>query len=359
MIDKSVKEVNLEFKLLTPFWTGGPKMQMMQKIEESSMLGALRWWHHVLLNDNLVCNCQVKNKGDQESICPTCRIFGTTGWSRRFNLKINGDEAVRWPRVERIIGLDNRSWFMPRERVKNTFLFSLAFNGRQGFTEAAFEVCYLFYLVSCLGSFGGKTAAGCGVIDILNKESVNITEGKLRFLEKYSGRLEAKNNLMNDFFCIEVECNGLGKEASANLYNTSPVIRQKLRAHLRSFANIQGGDSKLKDDLLTRRHNLMGYAKGKEVIGSSIRVTNPYDCEKGNMKFRIYGWATQEDNKKFDYLFKVAERVNLLKWELIINNALKEKLRLKDEPTMQFRVIYPREHSNLRAFLEGEVNMGG
>lgn len=104
---------DLVFKLktLTPVWTGGVERNDNSKLHLTGIKGSLRWWYEALVRGLGYCACDPTNDGcrlelstkdkelirennlsiDQcakDQICPACYLFGCTGWSGKFILKI-------------------------------------------------------------------------------------------------------------------------------------------------------------------------------------------------------------------------------------------------------------------------------
>jgi len=96
-----------EFRLktLTPVWTGGVEGKN-DKLHVTGIKGSIRWWYEVLIRGlgNYACDptanghCELKPKElnryqplaqqIKEKICPACYMFGCTGWSGKFILKL-------------------------------------------------------------------------------------------------------------------------------------------------------------------------------------------------------------------------------------------------------------------------------
>jgi CRISPR-associated protein Cmr1 len=106
----------MEFKLkaLTDIWTGGVEGKP-DKLQLTGIKGSIRWWYEVLVRglDGYACNptddspqykrCELKLTDEEKKkikhkkqlievvkpkICPVCYMFGCTGWSGKFNLRI-------------------------------------------------------------------------------------------------------------------------------------------------------------------------------------------------------------------------------------------------------------------------------
>lgn len=109
--------MEFRIKTLTPVWTGGIETGKMDRIHETGIIGSLRWWYEAILRGlgADVCNptadspqdrCQFDSETYQkflrdghnikealqtglQDVCPICRLFGCTGWKRRFELIVD------------------------------------------------------------------------------------------------------------------------------------------------------------------------------------------------------------------------------------------------------------------------------
>lgn len=98
----------IRFKTLTPMWTGGTDRNS-NRLHEPGLIGSLRWWYEGIVRglggrtcdataDDALKRCALKPKKGETfddaftRICPACRLFGCTGWRRRFRLAMQGLE---------------------------------------------------------------------------------------------------------------------------------------------------------------------------------------------------------------------------------------------------------------------------
>ena len=101
-------------RTLTPIWTGDADGKCTE-IKETGIIGSMRWWYEAIVRglggyacdptlSNDSCKFDTdgyekalengKNIGDAlvvglKEVCPACRLFGCTGWRRRFRTEIN------------------------------------------------------------------------------------------------------------------------------------------------------------------------------------------------------------------------------------------------------------------------------
>ncbi|RJP72905.1 MAG: type III-B CRISPR module RAMP protein Cmr1 [Candidatus Abyssobacteria bacterium SURF_17] len=98
---------------LTPIWTAGVKG--CDRIHETAIIGSLRFWYETVIRAlggqacspidkdyhrsprGKKCGLETTRTGDIEKLCPACRMFGCTGWSRKFFLRVKKE-----PQIQRI-----------------------------------------------------------------------------------------------------------------------------------------------------------------------------------------------------------------------------------------------------------------
>lgn len=89
--------MKITIQTLTPLWTGGAG-QTCDRLHETGLIGSLRWWYEALVrglggyacdptDERSKCKEYDPKKGTQ-SICAACYLFGTTGWARKFRLRV-------------------------------------------------------------------------------------------------------------------------------------------------------------------------------------------------------------------------------------------------------------------------------
>jgi len=107
-----------KLKALTPIWTGGIKRNDNTKLRFTGIKGSIRWWYEALVRglDFFACdprpndggcsfnikevpqsalgNASQFNPEVKKQICPVCYLFGCTGWSGKFSIRITTDDRV-------------------------------------------------------------------------------------------------------------------------------------------------------------------------------------------------------------------------------------------------------------------------
>jgi CRISPR-associated protein Cmr1 len=95
---------SLEIKLttLTPIWTGGADGRA-DRLHATGIIGGLRWWYEVMVRGLGGNACDPSKhtclydpeKPPDYGLCDVCRVFGATGWARRFRLAISDEVGLR------------------------------------------------------------------------------------------------------------------------------------------------------------------------------------------------------------------------------------------------------------------------
>lgn len=157
----------MEFKLktLTPIWTGGVERNNNSILHLTGIKGSLRWWYEVLIRglNGYACNPTSKNEDEKckfdtklfqktrdietelKRICLACQMFGCTGWSGKFNL-----------RIENINDKGGKPITIPQ--IKEDYTFKLRFIEKKTFTDAEKKLINAtIKIITDYGAIGGKT----------------------------------------------------------------------------------------------------------------------------------------------------------------------------------------------------------
>lgn len=175
--------MDITVKTATPLWTGGIETGRIDRIHETGILGSLRWWMEALVRgmggeacDPSGQKCPNDAKNPSSSICDVCRVFGTTGWRRRFRLEVINDETQPIWDGHRTLNIRppdrSRGWFLPPGRMGT---FTLRLHGDEA--SLKFLSCLLLFLERW-GSLGAKAQLGYGAFLIDNRsELVDYVRG--------------------------------------------------------------------------------------------------------------------------------------------------------------------------------------
>lgn len=91
-------DLTIRLRTLTPLWTGGID-QTCDRLHETGLLGSLRWWCEALVRGlgGSACDPTDNSPCHDEDHCAVCKLFGCTGWSRKFRLRVvdSDDQSIR------------------------------------------------------------------------------------------------------------------------------------------------------------------------------------------------------------------------------------------------------------------------
>ena len=182
----ATRTLTVTIRTRTPLWTGGVD-GTMDRIHETGILGSLRWWYEVLVrglggyacdptgeNPNHRCQFDAKTykkTGNIEdglrNVCSVCRLFGCTGWKRRFELQTTAAnlQPLHLATRDRPAKFNHR-WLSEIFDEQSKVIFgrvTLRFRWMRGYENQQQIMQALLSLVSRLGGIGAKTQYGFGI----------------------------------------------------------------------------------------------------------------------------------------------------------------------------------------------------
>lgn len=184
-----MKSLEISVQTLTPIWTGGVD-GTTDCLHETGIIGSLRWWYEAIVRglegdacDPTKQKCEFKKEKhesaiDQEKnefragLCDVCQVFGTTGWRRRFDLRVIQDETKpAWdskmmPNLNIRPPERTRGWFLPAGQIGN---FALDVRGD---SKVIGSLASLFLFLEKWGALGAKSQLGYGVFKIVNRNEI-------------------------------------------------------------------------------------------------------------------------------------------------------------------------------------------
>ncbi len=283
---------------LTPIWTGGADGKSDSKLHITGIMGSLRWWYEVLVRGvgGHVCIYDAK-KEPYQGLCDVCRIFGATGWARRFRLIASEENLQHKKPPASTIDRSGRRVFTlskdhPADHDPKWYLSSDPLYGNVNLEVIATApidkegkqpldpkvIGALIQLIADRGSIGAKPQMGLGVVHVIDHQSTQPLLDHLKELvAKHEHNKDRKNyreydelpSLHNMFFArVRVDPTSATESATFDLkYDLRGMFRQAF-----------------KDDDL--RHTIMGSVHGENRQGAKIMMSYPYD----NGTIRIWGW---------------------------------------------------------------------
>jgi len=178
--------MNIGIKTLTPIWTGGLMTGRMDRIQETGVIGGLRWWYEAIVRglggeacDPSLHECvydqkkydAVRDEGKPEpqrlraaGLCDVCRVFGATGYRRRFQLRMANAGQPVWTGLPEVLNVRppdrSRGWFLPPGHAGDISLTLL------GEKNALHQMAALLLFLEKWGTIGAKPQLGYGCFRI-------------------------------------------------------------------------------------------------------------------------------------------------------------------------------------------------
>ncbi len=316
----AMNSLEITLETITPIWTGGADGRA-DRLHVTGIMGSLRWWYEVMIRSigGHVCDpskhsCIYDSSQPYAGLCDVCRVFGATGWSRRFRLIICQDNLQpKKPTASRIdasgrlvLALssnhpDSRSpghkWYLTSNPLYGQMKLgiiptgSVDKEGKEFFDPAIIGA--LLQLIADRASLGAKPQMGLGVIQVVNRQS---TQPLIKHLAQIIAMHQAKHDLKTPVD-DELACLQNMFFARINVSSASEAATFDLKYDLRNMLR-----ETFKDDRL--RHTIMGYVRGGNRIGAKIMMSYPYD----NGTVRMWGWIprlTQSKSSHDDILNEI------------------------------------------------------
>lgn len=289
-----MEAMEIKLKTLTPIWTGGVETGKMDRLHETGIIGSLRWWYEAIVRGlgGSACDptsdssCQFDAKAYEEAkkqkdpeavekglakVCPACRLFGCTGWRRRFQLVVRDNQLQEQP-------------------VAHPMKANRSYQDNRGGTRTP---TWYFQNSPRAGRFSIQ-------IQSLNPQfPVETIKGSIQFVTDWAA-LGARPQM--GFGVLKM----MGERLGANPFNTLALTNNNPDKNLPSlqnmfFARIHQPNASdqdtfnLKYDLRRLfandgnvRHFVMGTVQGDR-MGSKIFMSRPY----GDGLIRVWGWIPE------------------------------------------------------------------
>lgn len=331
--------LEIKLKTVTPLWTGGADGQA-DRLHMTGLMGSLRWWYEVLVRglggwacDPSKHGCQYDPKEPHSGLCDVCKVFGATGWSRRFRLIINDETQLRPNLSYGRVFTASRSYI---NRFGKTITPKWYLNGPplSGYiniqiiaTDKQFPVEVIADLLQFLAnwaSIGAKPQVGLGVMTIIPPRKVQFLTTYLADHITPKSDKDGSPSLKRMFFC------GMNSEKRFSP-NEAFNLKYDLRRLFHSDQNL--------------RHYIMGTVKN-ERQGAKIRITNPYD---NDTSLRVWGWIPEEVSKFETSRERVIELIHSHLRTHYTVNCWREFNSVRDTT----RIQYTNPQEFLESFMKG------
>lgn len=307
--------LTINLTTVTPIWTGGVDGKSSQ-LHMIGILGSLRWWYEAIVrgvggrtcdptNPNKPkCSYDGRNPETFKDVCDVCRVFGATGWARRFQIALT-DETTQQnpldpedPHVDRLItfsvsdaqeqqirkkGGKPPKWYLNSAPLVGKIGMNVIATGPKGVESTEYfqpeVIGGLVKFIADWGSLGAKPQMGLGVVRITSPKSMNVQPllNHLKDSVKTDEVPDPTLPSLQDMFFFRVNINN---NAIDRMFDLKHKLREKFR---------YDDESADERDL---RHFVMGYAGRNNRIGSKIMMSFPYD----NNTVRIWGWIPETTN---------------------------------------------------------------
>lgn len=217
--------MQIKIKTLTPLWTGNVDGEC-KTIKETGIIGSLRWWYEALVRGLGGYACDPTDENDKcpnkkGHICDVCKLYGCTGWSRKFSLRIN--DSLLLSNISFLSKIENplfihrgekshlSGWYkrvyqpMPKAfygDIKLEMLSNSSFLKNEDFEDA---LSFLLKMISVGGGLGAKNQIGYGIIQE-ECDNVDLKRG-FDIINQIKGErkdVKTKTPTLDDYFKFEV-----------------------------------------------------------------------------------------------------------------------------------------------------------
>ncbi len=279
-----LEERTIQFRALTPIWTGNADRKSDQQTLASGLIGSLRWWMEAIargagadIPDPTEEHATYdESKKPHGGLDPVSHIFGATGWRRLFRLEVLECGTMKPLNTVSIAAGGPRGasrWYYPPPGARiGAFKLRLVTTA----PEAQLDLIEgLLGFIAERGSLGAKGQLGCGVIEFSAKAGTREALRTWCTGLGGAGRSGELPSLGNMFFARVQP-----KPGSAWQEETF-WIKHSIR---RAFAD------------RNQRHSLMGTVAGAERIGAKIQMSLPY-ISGAQKEIRVCGWVPDSANR--------------------------------------------------------------
>jgi CRISPR-associated protein Cmr1 len=274
-------------------------------------MGSLRWWYEVMVRSvgGTVCDptqhaCLYdKEKPPYYGLCDVCRVFGATGWARRFKLRI--EEATLRPirpqgsstgkegnliftvRSASTNGHDSR-WYLPGNPLSGHIELKIIptspiLSKEQDAIFDLSDIGALFQFIADWASLGAKPQMGMGVVELVERRPLTpLIDHLKQLIRTHTQQGDIKQAVDETLPCLQNMF-----FAAVDIPSTSVLETFKIKYDLRAaLRDRKREDPRFDDDL---RHMVMGYVRGNDRWGAKIMISYPYT----NGKVRLWGWIPE------------------------------------------------------------------
>ncbi|MDI7277050.1 MAG: type III-B CRISPR module RAMP protein Cmr1 [Anaerolineae bacterium] len=282
-----LQTMTVTLRTLTPLWTGGPD-QACKRVRASGIVGSLRWWYEALIRglgghacDPTRHTCAYDASRPDQPVCPACKLFGATGWARRFRLAI--EERMRPDGPQGAYGPDGKradrraegrrtepTWYFPRTGLSGTLHLSVVPLAPDLDPNLLLGV---LALIERHGALGARTQFGYGRVQLEGAPELDVP-GFVASLQHAAQAMPARTRglpALDEMFFARIETREQPLAAVLKL-------RRDLRA---SFRSGFGGNREL-------RHFICG------TVAGGRQASKVWCSQAVNGVMSVWGWVPDE-----------------------------------------------------------------
>jgi CRISPR-associated protein Cmr1 len=282
----ATNSLEVTLSTVTPIWTGGVD-GTCDRLHITGIMGSLRWWYEVIVRglggwacDPSKHSCQYDPNKPSSGLCDVCKVFGATGWARRFRLIINSEAQLKPDHLydRRPIASQRHTNHFGRTVIPTWYLNGPPLSGHVDIqiiaTDKQFPIEVIGNLLQFLAdwaSIGAKAQMGLGAINIAPPQKTQYLTTYLVDHLTPVPQDDISPSLRDMFF--------VGMSAERFPPNETFNLKYDLRRLFHSNRSL--------------RHFVMGTVEN-ERQGTKVMITNPYN---NNTSLRVWGWIPEEVNK--------------------------------------------------------------
>lgn len=284
--------LQLQLTTLSPLWTGGLDGKS-DRLHVTGIMGSLRWWYEVFVRsvggtacDPTEHSCIYDQSKPNDGLCDVCRVFGATGWARRFKLIISetslhherpsasssgreGNLVFNLSSDHPAFRSQGHRWYLPGEPLDGQVQLTVIP------TDTQFDpniIGSLLQFIADRASLGAKPQMGMGIVRLASRQSLTPL---IDHLKGIAASHKNKNVIDERLPCLQNMFFAAIHVKSATESDTFD-LKYDLRG---MFRDVYKGNDNL-------RHTIMGYVSRSDRRGAKIMMSYPY--EDGTI--RLWGW---------------------------------------------------------------------
>ncbi len=278
----SDNKFQVHIKMLAKVWTGNEKRKN-DYLRETGLLGSLRWWCEALVRGlgGFACDptdngCQYQpDKRDErnriiprnQQICPVCELFGCTGWSRKFRLRLLENDGS----LKKIEPSLNREFIME-------------FVWLRGEKEERKKELWLLWkslsIAAEHGSIGGKNAIkppgeDFGLIKVTGPDIICGIDEVKKYIKRFKNNSKNHPEHPNLRFFFFGEGGYLDKEKIDEFFGKLSEFPE-----LQQFLQVAPGKSKKIFSFKHGKGRIWGYTRNEEELDEVIKILKGFNIKQ-------------------------------------------------------------------------------